>query len=72
MKRIDTDFYSKELKCSAWLYLPDGIEKPPVVVMAHGFAGQKDFMLQPYAEYFAGKGMACFVFDYRNFGGRRG
>ncbi len=68
MKRIDIDFYSMGLKCSAWLYQPSGIEKPPVVVMAHGFAGQKDFGLQPYAEYFAGKGMACFVFDYRNFG----
>jgi dienelactone hydrolase len=72
MKRIDTDFYSVGLRCSAWLYLPDGIEKPPVVVMAHGFAGQKDFGLQPYAEYFAGRGMACFVFDYRNFGGSEG
>jgi len=72
MKRIDIDFYSMGLKCSAWLYLPDGIEKPPVVVMAHGFAGQKDFGLQPYAEYFAGKGMACFVFDYRNFGTSEG
>ena len=37
MNRLDLDFYSKELKCSAWLYLPDGVEKPPVVVMmAHG------------------------------------
>ena len=72
MKRSDVKFYSMGLKCSAWLYQPSGIEKPPVVVMAHGFAGQKDFMLQPYAEYFAGKGMASFVFDYRNFGGSEG
>jgi fermentation-respiration switch protein FrsA (DUF1100 family) len=72
MKRIDAYFYSKGLKCSAWLYLPDGEEKPPVIVMAHGFAGQKDFGLQPYAEYFAGKGLAVFLFDYRNFGGSEG
>ena len=72
MNRIDLDFYSKELKCSAWLYLPDGGEKPPVVVMAHGITAQKDFGLQQYAEYFAGKGMAVFVFDYRNFGGSEG
>ena len=68
MERVDTQFYSKRLRCSAWLYLPDGKEKPPVVVMAHGFAGQKDLGLQPYAEYFAAQGMAVFLFDYRNFG----
>lgn len=72
MERIDTEFYSMGLRCSAWLYLPDGKEKPPVVVMAHGFAGQKDFGLQPYAERFADNGMAVFVFDYRNFGSSEG
>ncbi len=72
MKRLDSDFFSKGLKCSGWLYLPDDVEKPPVVVMAHGFAGQKDFGLQPYAEHFAAKGMAVFLFDYRNFGGSEG
>lgn len=72
MTRIDTHFYSKGLKCSAWLYLPDGVKNPPVVVMAHGFAGQKDFGLEPYAEYFTGLGMAVFLFDYRNFGGSEG
>ncbi len=72
MKRIDSDFTSMGLRCSAWLYLPDGTKKPPVVVMAHGLAAQKDFGLQAYAEHFAGKGMACLVFDYRNFGGSKG
>jgi fermentation-respiration switch protein FrsA (DUF1100 family) len=72
MKRIDTDFRSRGLRCSAWLYLPEGLERPPVVVMAHGFAGQKDFGLEPYAEHFASKGMAVFLFDYRNFGGSEG
>ena len=72
MKRLDSDFFSKGLKCSGWLYLPDGVVKPPVVVMAHGFAGQKDFGLQPYAEHFAINKMAVFLFDYRNFGGSQG
>jgi uncharacterized protein len=72
MKRSDSHFISKGLECSGWLYLPDGVEKPPVVVMAHGFAGQKDFGLQPYAEYFAAQGMAVYLFDYRNFGGSEG
>jgi dienelactone hydrolase len=72
VKRIDSDFMSKELKCSTWLYLPEGKEKPPVIIMAHGLSGQKDFGLQSYAEYFAGHGMAALVFDYRNFGGSQG
>lgn len=72
MERIDTCFYSKGLKCSAWFYLPKGSGKPPVVIMAHGFAGQKDFGLEPYAECFAGRGLAVFLFDYRNFGGSEG
>jgi fermentation-respiration switch protein FrsA (DUF1100 family) len=33
--------------------MPDSGGKPPVAIMAHGFAGQKDFGLQPYAEHFA-------------------
>ncbi|MGC9325076.1 MAG: alpha/beta hydrolase [Desulfomonilia bacterium] len=68
MKKLDSDFLSKGLKCSGWLFLPEGAQKPPVVVMAHGIAVQKDFGLQTYAEYFAEKGMAAYVFDYRNFG----
>lgn len=72
MKRIDSDFMSNGLKCSAWLYLPDGKEKPPVIIMAHGLSGQKDFGLQNYAEHFAGHGMAALVFDYRNFGDSQG
>jgi dienelactone hydrolase len=72
MERLDSDFISKGLRCSGWLYLPDGVERPPVVIMAHGFAGQKDFGLQPYAEHFAAKGMAVYLFDYRNFGTSQG
>jgi pimeloyl-ACP methyl ester carboxylesterase len=72
LERIDTCFYSEGVRCSAWLYLPEGTRKPPVVVMAHGFAGQKDFGLEPYAEYFVGQDLAVFLFDYRNFGGSEG
>jgi pimeloyl-ACP methyl ester carboxylesterase len=40
--------------------------------MAHGFGYTKDCGLQPYAEYFASKGMAAYVFDYRNLGKSEG
>jgi dienelactone hydrolase len=72
MKRLDSDFTSRGLRCSGWLFLPDGVAEPPVVVMAHGIAAQKDFGLQLYAERFANKGMAVYVFDYRNFGSSEG
>jgi len=63
--RMDKIFVSQGDKLKAWLYLPAGISKPPVVVMAHGFGGQRWMRLPAYAEHFAQKGMAVFVFDYR-------
>ena len=70
--RTDTFFFSKGTRCAAWLYLPQGIERPPVVIMAHGFAGERSFGLEPFAERFASEGLAVFVFDYRNFGDSEG
>ncbi|MBC7253296.1 MAG: alpha/beta fold hydrolase [Actinobacteria bacterium] len=70
--RSDHYFRVGRLRCAAWLYLPEGARKPPVVVMAHGFGAQRDFGLQPYAERFASRGLAVFLFDYRNFGASEG
>lgn len=72
MKRTDHIFISQGIKCAGWLYLPDGIAKPPVVVMAHGLAAERNFGLPAFAERFAADGMAAFVFDYRNFGDSEG
>lgn len=72
MERIDRDFMSRGLRCAGWLFMPECEQKPPVVVMAHGFAGQRDFGLPAFAERFAEQGMASFVFDYRNFGASEG
>jgi pimeloyl-ACP methyl ester carboxylesterase len=36
--------------------------------MAHGFAAERTFKLPAYAERFVQKGLAVFLFDYRNFG----
>ena len=47
-------------------------QRPPIVVAAHGIAGQKDMGLEPFAETFASKGLAVLLFDYRNFGGSEG
>ncbi|CAN0106617.1 unnamed protein product [Ascophyllum nodosum] len=73
-------FESKGVRCHAWLYLPVTVvddtignaKPPPVVIMGHGFGGQKDMGLAKYAEAFAKRGIASFVIDYRTFGGSDG
>lgn len=54
------------------LYLPAGASKPPVVVMAHGFGGERRFRLPAFAEFFAANGLAVLLFDYRGFGDSEG
>lgn len=70
--RTDSDFVSRGTRCSGWLYLPEGVQDPPVVILAHGFAAEKTFRLPAYAEKFVDRGLAVFLFDYRNFGGSDG
>jgi len=42
------------------------------VILAHGFAGTRDLWLPRYAAWFAARGLAAFVFDYRSFGASEG
>jgi dienelactone hydrolase len=70
--RIDETFISQGDNLKAWLYLPSGVLKPPVVVMAHGFGGERWMRLPAYAERFAQIGIAVFVFDYRGFNDSEG
>ncbi|HEX3048277.1 MAG TPA: alpha/beta fold hydrolase, partial [Bacillota bacterium] len=46
--------------------------KIPAVLLCHGFAGIKDFLLPAYAEAFAAAGFAALTFDYRGFGASEG
>ena len=72
-KRVDSDFLSKGQKCGGWLYLPtEVISKAPVVIMAHGFAAERTFRLPAFAERFAERGIAVFLFDFRNIGSSEG
>jgi dipeptidyl aminopeptidase/acylaminoacyl peptidase len=68
MKIIKSDFSSNGIRCDGDLYLPEGVNKPPVVIMAHGLSAVKAFRLPAFAERFVEKGMAAFLFDYRTFG----
>lgn len=66
--RGDADFSSQGTRCAAWLYRPAETENPPVVVMAHGFGGEREWGLPSFAEHFGARGMAVLLFDYRRFG----
>jgi dienelactone hydrolase len=72
MARIDSDFESAGTRCGAWLFLPEGGHRQPIVVMAHGFGGQREMRLPAYAERFAARGLSVLVFDYRCFGSSDG
>jgi fermentation-respiration switch protein FrsA (DUF1100 family) len=70
--RQDKTFLSEGTACAAWLYRPDGVANPPIVVLAHGFAAFRDLRLDAYAERFAQAGYAALVFDYRHWGASEG
>lgn len=67
-----SDFQSQGARCSGWLYRPEGTNRPAIVVMAHGFGAEADFGLPAFAERFAGRGLAVYLFDYRTFGASEG
>ncbi|WP_445147285.1 alpha/beta hydrolase [Dyella sp. Tek66A03] len=66
--RRDVRFDSGESYCSAWLHLPVGVEKPPVVVLGHGLGAIREMRLDAFSERFAAAGMATLAFTYRYFG----
>lgn len=68
---VNASFACQQTTCDADLWLPiqpAGAPKPPVIIMAHGFGGLKDWGLKPYAEHFVKAGFAVVRFDYRGFG----
>ena len=71
VRSIDSSFESDGLRCAGTLLLPSHGERPPVIVMAHGFAGVRA-MLMPHAQRFVEAGYAVYLFDYRNFGDSEG
>lgn len=68
----ESNFMSRGVRCAGSLYRPGQVQDPPIVIMGHGFAAEKTFRLPAYAERFVERGIAAFLFDYRNFGGSDG
>ncbi|CAI8715080.1 alpha/beta hydrolase [Pseudomonas sp. IT-P291] len=66
--RQDVRFDSGETYCSAWLYLPVGVERPPIVVLGHGLGAVREMRLDAFCERFAAAGIATLAFTYRYFG----
>lgn len=65
-------FSCQNTTCDADLWLPKGVSKPPVIVMAHGFGALKSWGLPAFAERFVNAGFAVYLFDYRGFGNSGG
>ncbi|MFB6101144.1 MAG: alpha/beta hydrolase [Haloplanus sp.] len=61
-------FESEGRTCRGRLYRPDRPATPPVIVIGPGFAAERTFGYERYAERFARAGYGAFVFDYRGFG----
>lgn len=57
---------------TADFYIPKTNNKSAVIIMAHGFAGLRQFKLIQYAQRFAQAGYAVILFDYRYWGGSTG
>jgi len=72
MKKQAHQFLSHGSKCAADFMHPDGQGPYPCVLMAHGFAAQRDFRLEQFARRFVEAGAAVFLFDYRGFGDSEG
>lgn len=66
--RQELRFNSGETYCSAWLYRPVGVERPPVVVLGHGLGAIREMRLDAFAEHFAAAGIAALAFTYRYLG----
>jgi dienelactone hydrolase len=66
--RLDVTFGSGDSYCAAWLYLPSGIDDPPVVILGHGLGATREMRLDAFGERFAAAGIAAFAFTYRHFG----
>lgn len=70
--RRDITFDSDGDTCAAWLFLPEGVERPPVVILGHGLGATREMRLDAFAERFARAGIAAMAFTYRHFGDSTG
>lgn len=68
----EIEFTSEGATLRGLLFRPDDVERPPVVVMAHGTSATIHMVVDEYAEVFRRSGLAVLLYDHRNFGGSGG
>ena len=68
MLQIHSPFLSCGELCDADLFFPDGVELPPVIIIAHGLGHPRFIANMRYARGLVLNGYAVFLFDYRNYG----
>lgn len=64
----DVTFGAGDAWCDAWLYVPDGVQNPPVIVLGHGLGATREMRVDAFAERFAAAGFAALAFTHRHFG----
>jgi hypothetical protein len=70
--RTDHRIILKDAELAAWLYRPEDVANPPLVIMSHGLAAVKEMSLDKTAEILCAAGIACLVYDHRNTGSSSG
>jgi pimeloyl-ACP methyl ester carboxylesterase len=68
MPSVESSFHSHGVRCAGTLLLPERAQRPPVIVMAHGFGAIRAAGLYAFADRFVAAGYAVYLFDYRGFG----
>lgn len=68
----EVEFASEGATLRGLLFRPDGVERPPVVIMAHGTTATIRMVADEYAEVFRRNGLAVLLYDHRNLGASGG
>ena len=64
----DVEFTSGGVVLRGWLRTPETVAPYPLVILAHGLGGLKEWTIPDVASALVGAGIAALAFDYRNFG----
>jgi len=70
--REDICFTADGVELAGVLLRPDGAGPHPIIVLSHGFSAVMAMGLLDYAEVFRTAGLACLVYEHRNFGASGG
>jgi uncharacterized protein len=64
----DVEFSANGIVLRGWLRLPRSEGPHPLVILAHGLGGLKEWTIPDVADALIGSGIGAMAFDYRNFG----